>query len=197
MPIERRDFLRTAAGAGLLAVTPRAARAEEQAARATRAMPAPRIKDISVIECEPAGVRLTVVKITTDQDGLYGYGFGTYGYPYVPPPTYEPPTYSEPPEPYSYGSGSGRELPQLFFKDGSVYLVTDYWLVEGQIHFITVEDVGAKSVEHVIPFDDLDLQRTIDVDTRLGFKFVLRNEPVGQYLQHHPDANPPTTPPPQ
>ena len=27
-----------------------------------------------MIECEPAGVRLTVVKITTDQDGLYGYG---------------------------------------------------------------------------------------------------------------------------
>ena len=33
-------------------------------------MPAPRIKDISIIECQPAGVRLTVVKVTTDQDGL-------------------------------------------------------------------------------------------------------------------------------
>ena len=32
------------------------------------------IKDISVIECQPAGVRLTVVKIATDQDGLYGDG---------------------------------------------------------------------------------------------------------------------------
>ena len=47
-------------------------------------MPAPRapcparIKDISVIECRPAGVRLTVVKITTDQDGLYGYGCATF-----------------------------------------------------------------------------------------------------------------------
>src|SRR6476646_10500950 len=41
-------------------------------------MPAPRIKDISVIECQPAGVRLTVVKITTDQDGLYGYGCATF-----------------------------------------------------------------------------------------------------------------------
>src|SRR5579863_1611305 len=78
MPIERRDFLRTAAGAGLLAVTPRAAAAEQQTAHAARAMPAPRIKDISVVECEPAGVRLTVVKITTDQDGLYGYGCATF-----------------------------------------------------------------------------------------------------------------------
>ncbi len=41
-------------------------------------MPQPRIKDISVIECQPQGVRLTVVKIATDQDGLYGYGCGTF-----------------------------------------------------------------------------------------------------------------------
>ncbi len=41
-------------------------------------MPIPKIKDISVIECQPAGVRLTVVKITTDQDGLYGYGCATF-----------------------------------------------------------------------------------------------------------------------
>ncbi|MBT9329944.1 starvation-sensing protein RspA [Acidipila sp. 4G-K13] len=52
--------------------------AQEQVERATRAMPLPRIKDISVIECEPAGSRLTVVKITTDQDGLYGYGCATF-----------------------------------------------------------------------------------------------------------------------
>ena len=52
--------------------------AQEQAARATQGMPAPRIKDISVIECQPQGVRLTVVKITTDQDGLYGYGCATF-----------------------------------------------------------------------------------------------------------------------
>lgn len=41
-------------------------------------MSIPRIKDISVIECAPGGSRLTVVKITTDQDGLYGYGCATF-----------------------------------------------------------------------------------------------------------------------
>jgi len=41
-------------------------------------MGVPRIKDIGVIESQPAGVRLTVVKITTDQDGLYGYGCATF-----------------------------------------------------------------------------------------------------------------------
>ncbi len=65
-------------GAGAIALAPRAVWANEQAERATRGMPAPRIKDIRVIECEPDGVRLTVVKITTDQDGLYGYGCATF-----------------------------------------------------------------------------------------------------------------------
>ncbi|MGH9610487.1 MAG: enolase C-terminal domain-like protein [Bryobacteraceae bacterium] len=41
-------------------------------------MPAPKIKDVSVIGTEPAGVRLVVVKIQTDQDGLYGYGCATF-----------------------------------------------------------------------------------------------------------------------
>ena len=31
-----------------------------------------------MIETAPAGVRLTVVKILTDQDGLYGYGCATF-----------------------------------------------------------------------------------------------------------------------
>ena len=43
-----------------------------------RGMSIPKIKDVSVIATEPAGVRLVVVKITTDQDGLYGYGCATF-----------------------------------------------------------------------------------------------------------------------
>src|SRR6204780_1802667 len=78
MPIERRDFLKSVAGASALTVASRVATAQEQVARATKAMPIPKIKDISVIECQPEGVRLTVVKITTDQPGLYGYGCATF-----------------------------------------------------------------------------------------------------------------------
>ena len=78
MPQQRRHFLKSIASASLLGVTTPLIRAQEQVNRATRGMPAPRIRDISVIECQPAGVRLTVVKITTDQDGLYGYGCATF-----------------------------------------------------------------------------------------------------------------------
>lgn len=78
MSMRRRDLLKSIGGTGLLGLAMPVVRAQERLAQATRAMPSPRIKDISVIECAPAGVRLTVVKITTDQDGLYGYGCATF-----------------------------------------------------------------------------------------------------------------------
>jgi mannonate dehydratase len=78
MSMQRRNFLKSIAGTALLGVTTPSLQAQEQVARAPRGMPSPRIKDISVIECQPSGVRLTVVKVTTDQDGLYGYGCATF-----------------------------------------------------------------------------------------------------------------------
>ena len=48
-----------------------------------------------------------------------------------------------------------------------------------------------QSVKHVIGFDELDLPTTIDVNTQRGFRFVLRNEPLEQYLRDHPDQAPP------
>lgn len=76
--MKRRELLKSIGGAGLLSLASPLLRSQEQVAHATRGMATPRIKDISVIECEPAGTRLTVVKITTDQDGLYGYGCATF-----------------------------------------------------------------------------------------------------------------------
>src|SRR6202049_4935464 len=78
MSMQRRDLLKSVASAGLFAAATPLVRSQAQLASVGRAMPAPRIKDISVIECQPAGVRLTVVKVTTDQDGLYGYGCATF-----------------------------------------------------------------------------------------------------------------------
>src|ERR1700745_2929532 len=48
------------------------------AAPLLRGMPTPIIKKVSVITTGPAGVRLIVVKVQTDQDGLYGYGCATF-----------------------------------------------------------------------------------------------------------------------
>jgi len=86
-----------------------------------------------------------------------------------------------------------RQLVELYLKDGTVYDVTDYWLVNDQLHFTTVEN--GKSVEHEIPFDELDLQKTVDVNTERGFNFVLRDEPIEQYLEENPGAGAPPSAP--
>ena len=76
--MKRRDLLKLAGAAMPAATTVRRLAAQEKIERATRGMPAPRIKDVSVIATAPQGLRLVVVKITTDQDGLHGYGCATF-----------------------------------------------------------------------------------------------------------------------
>ena len=48
------------------------------AVKALHGLTIPKIKDVQVIATAPQGSRLTVVKIVTDQDGLYGYGCATF-----------------------------------------------------------------------------------------------------------------------
>jgi len=107
---------------------------------------------------------------------------------YVTPQPYESPV-------YLYG-GEGGALIGLYLKDGTAYGVLDYWFVNGDIHFTLVEDGGDRAVEHVIAFDELDWQRTIDVNSRRGFRMVMRDEPWQQYLKDHPDLTPPDLRPP-
>jgi len=78
--MRRRQFVGAALASGAAAalVTTKEATAQEASARAARGMPSPKIRDVSVIECAPQGVRLSVVKVTTDQAGLYGYGCATF-----------------------------------------------------------------------------------------------------------------------
>jgi mannonate dehydratase len=76
--VSRRDLFQLGTAGALGFALPRQLAADQAVAQATRAMPSPKIKDIGVIETAPGGVRLTVVKITTDQPGLYGYGCATF-----------------------------------------------------------------------------------------------------------------------
>jgi hypothetical protein len=121
---------------------------------------------------------------------VWGFGCGDWRLPeygvenYVAPPLviYEPE--------YAYYGGP-RDFVLLFLKDGTEYSVTDYWFMKDEVHFIVLEEGGTKSVEQVIGLDELDSQKTIDVNTRRGFRLVRRDEPLEQYLRDHPDANPP------
>ena len=101
----------------------------------------------------------------------------------APPLTYATPVYV-----YSLDE---HPLVQLFLKDGTVYSVNDYWFVDGKIHFTMLDESGTKSVEQVISFEELDVQKTVDVNSRRGFRVVMRNEPIEQYLRDYPDVTPP------
>lgn len=77
--MDRRECFQVAVAGALGAALPaRRLAAEEQAARAVHGLPSPIIKDIKVITTQPSSQRLVVVKILTDQDGLYGYGCATF-----------------------------------------------------------------------------------------------------------------------
>ncbi len=80
MKLTRRQLMRmsTAAGLGLTLISRRELEAQEKAARATRGMPIPKIKDVKAIALQPLRAHLAIVKVTTDQDGLYGWGCASY-----------------------------------------------------------------------------------------------------------------------
>lgn len=77
--MNRRNLMKIAAGAVPASMmSQRHLNAQAQVDRAARGMSSPLIKDVQVIATAPAGLRLVVVKVITDQDGLYGYGCGTF-----------------------------------------------------------------------------------------------------------------------
>jgi hypothetical protein len=66
----------------------------------------------------------------------------------------------------------------LYLKSGSSYAVTDYWLADGKIHYVT-----SYGGENAIDEKDLDLQRTVNENAAQGLTFTLRPVPgngVGQ-----------------
>jgi mannonate dehydratase len=76
--MDRREIMRAMLASGAALLASRNARAQDAVDRAARGMAMPKIKDISVINTAPEGARLCVVKVTTDQPGLYGYGCATF-----------------------------------------------------------------------------------------------------------------------
>jgi hypothetical protein len=124
---------------------------------------------------------------------VWGWEFGCSGmvsYPtgfenYVAAQSYENPSYV-----YGYGS-EGRDLIWLYLKDGTVFGVSDYWFVNGEVHFEAVGEGGVPSGEQMIGVEELDAQKTSDVNTTRGFRVVMRDEPWQKYLKDHPDLTPP------
>jgi hypothetical protein len=111
---------------------------------------------------------------------------------------FNPSRYAYPPEPSpaeSAGESAGQSAnsapagsvndPEvvLFLKDGSVYALTDYWVAGGKLHYRT-----SYGGENSIDLDKIDMQRTVDVNSRRGIDITLKPAP-------EPSAPDPQTPP--
>src|SRR5437588_7063376 len=77
IPMERRDWLKCA-GLGSSAGWPLVAQADVQPPTALRRLGNLKIFDIKTILTAPAGIRLVVVKVVTNEPGLYGLGCSTF-----------------------------------------------------------------------------------------------------------------------
>ena len=91
---------------------------------------------------------------------------------------------------YYFIGNQSASHPRLVFKDHMTYTVEDYWRVDDQLHFITSEEGGTKSVPRTVPFADLDVQATTDALEKQGFKFRVRDKPIEEWLKNRAKDKP-------
>jgi hypothetical protein len=128
----------------------------------------------------------------------YDYGYSYNGYSGPPPPNglqAEPAMPSQENGPFSYEYPPPDTSPDnvsaekfetvLYLKDGTVYAVINYWLADGKLVYQT--NYGG---ENSIDLDQIEMQKTVDVNASRGVNFTLRPKPLGN------DQNPAATPGP-
>jgi hypothetical protein len=141
--------------------------------------------------------------------GLYGSWYGGYNFPpygssflfmppvenlppafgdYLPNTNYAPSYIFEPeplpvPEeaPPSANGSETQPVVNLVLKDGTVFGVTSYWLVNDRLFYITTYKIQSS-----IPMDDLDLQKTVDMNYKRGVAFTLTPQPPDREPQQNP-----------
>jgi len=73
----------------------------------------------------------------------------------------------------------------LYFKDGTVYEASDYWVADGRLHYVT-----ASGAEYSSELNDIDIQRTVDENAARGISITLRPAPISRPPQD-PSQNQP------
>jgi hypothetical protein len=90
-----------------------------------------------------------------------------------PPQEPETFTYIPPPEESSPEEIQAEKiLVVLYMKSGAVYAITNYWVADGKLHYLT-----SYGGENSIDLNDLDLQKTVDVNAKRGVEFTLKPGP--------------------
>jgi hypothetical protein len=60
----------------------------------------------------------------------------------------------------------------IYLKDGTTYAASDYWVAEGKLHYFV-----NYSGESTVDIDQLDVQRTVDENSKRGVHFTLKPNP--------------------
>ena len=77
------------------------------------------------------------------------------------------------PSPSSAPNSANLTVPVLIYlKSGAVYSVRDYWMVDGELHYILID--GA---QNSVDLEQVDLPRTNTENAKSGVKFILKSEP--------------------
>jgi hypothetical protein len=69
----------------------------------------------------------------------------------------------------------------IYMKNGSVMTVRDYWMIDGELHYIQMNGVQ-KSVD----LEQVDLARSNAENAKSGVKFIFKSEPNGPTLNEAP-----------
>jgi hypothetical protein len=56
-----------------------------------------------------------------------------------------------------------------------MYALTDYWLADGSLHYVT-----SYGGENALPMERIDLDRTVQLNWERGVEFVLRPKPASR-----------------
>ena len=135
----------------------------------------------------------------------YGYGDGYFYSPAEepppppvnpteenPPPNYAPDYYFmlPPDEAAAAAPVENKAVVKLELTDGTIFDVYAYWVQDNRLFYITTYNIQTS-----IPLSDLDLQKTVDLNEKLGVTFTLSNKPPDQQQdqqppdQQRPDGN--------
>jgi len=60
----------------------------------------------------------------------------------------------------------------IYLKNGSVLTVRDYWMIDGELHYILMS-----GVQRMVNLDSVDLPRTNTENAKSGVKFIFKSEP--------------------
>ncbi len=114
----------------------------------------------------------------------FGTGVLLGGVPMMAAPSEQPPAEKEKPTeagkfveeaaPPTPGAEQppARPVTLLMLKNGWMYGLTEYWIEDGRLHYVTT--YGG---ENSVPLEQVDFDRTVQLNAERGVEFVLRPKP--------------------